>query len=49
MDLSNKNISEIKSSESGKQKVEELMKENLELMYNIQKNRTNFCQLVGGC
>jgi hypothetical protein len=29
--------------------VDELIKENLELMYNIQKNRSQFCQLVGGC
>ena len=29
--------------------VDEIIKENLELMYSIQKNRNNFCQLVGGC
>ena len=29
--------------------VDALMRENLELMYNIQKNRENFCSLVGGC
>jgi hypothetical protein len=36
-------------SSTQQKNVDELMKENLELMYNIQKNRSNFCQLVGGC
>ena len=29
--------------------IDEIMQENLELMYNIQKNRNNFCSMVGGC
>lgn len=32
-----------------KRKVEDIMKENLELMSNIQKKREQFCNLVGGC
>ncbi len=32
-----------------KRSVDDIMQENLELMYNIQKNRNNFCMLVGGC
>lgn len=49
MDREYKTVSVSEAADTKKKNVDEIIKENLELMYSIQKNRTNFCQLVGGC
>jgi hypothetical protein len=48
MDIRDKNSS-VAEQKTEKKNVDEIIRENLALMQNIQKNRMNFCQLVGGC
>ena len=49
MKVNYKSVPENEAISSKKKNIDEIIKENLELMYSIQKNRNNFCQLVGGC